>query len=276
MTMLGAWSEARRALDRLGVIVEIFTDSSSSSGARNAKGCVCTCGSCPMKSAGFEPVLSPKLIGLLFARGSALVALPYPARHPPAANSPRAPALSNRARARLSHKPVAAKPAAPRDTCLIPPAAADRCPPAKRSPETQQPRRLLAARHKSARENLSGHHPVKARSSANAPFADPRASLARPRRAIFPHLHQHREPPAHAAPCPLPSRSPQSAPPRFAPADQRNHIPTPKHPTARFPSRVPSRASDPSPSAPPPETKTPCHWTTAAITRRQPPQSSAK
>jgi|SRR5271154_5884135 hypothetical protein len=31
-----------RALDRLGVILDIFTDSSPSSGARNAKGCVCT------------------------------------------------------------------------------------------------------------------------------------------------------------------------------------------------------------------------------------------
>ena len=63
--MLGAWSEARRALDRLGVIVEIFTDSSSSSGARNAKGCVCTCGSYPVKGTAFEPVLSHKFIELL-------------------------------------------------------------------------------------------------------------------------------------------------------------------------------------------------------------------
>jgi hypothetical protein len=43
-------------LDRLGALVVIFTDSSSSCGARNAKGCVCS-GSCrPGKGAAFEPV----------------------------------------------------------------------------------------------------------------------------------------------------------------------------------------------------------------------------
>jgi hypothetical protein len=46
----------RRLLDRVGALVVIFTDSSSSCGARNAKGCVCT-GSCrPGKGAAFEPV----------------------------------------------------------------------------------------------------------------------------------------------------------------------------------------------------------------------------
>ena len=42
---------ARRALDRPLVVFEIFTDSSSSSGGRNAKGCVCTGSSCPVKGA---------------------------------------------------------------------------------------------------------------------------------------------------------------------------------------------------------------------------------
>jgi hypothetical protein len=44
-------------LDRLRALVGIFTDSSSSCGAQNAKRCVCT-GSCrPAKGAAFEPVL---------------------------------------------------------------------------------------------------------------------------------------------------------------------------------------------------------------------------
>src|ERR1700723_3002978 len=43
-------------LDRPGALVVIFTDSSSSCGARNAKGCVCT-GSCrPGRGAALEPV----------------------------------------------------------------------------------------------------------------------------------------------------------------------------------------------------------------------------
>ena len=51
MTVLGAWSEAQgrpvensdgRALDRPLVMFEIFTDSSSACGVRNAKGRVCT------------------------------------------------------------------------------------------------------------------------------------------------------------------------------------------------------------------------------------------
>src|SRR6202041_1412661 len=55
MTMLAAGSDAQRkpgslaasagerALDRRLVVCDIFTDSSSASGERNPKGCVCTC-----------------------------------------------------------------------------------------------------------------------------------------------------------------------------------------------------------------------------------------
>jgi hypothetical protein len=51
-----AGSTDGRALERLRVRFEIFTDSSSSCGARNAKRCVCT-GTCrPGRGAAFEPV----------------------------------------------------------------------------------------------------------------------------------------------------------------------------------------------------------------------------
>src|SRR5580700_388060 len=103
---------------------------------------------CPLPSAAEVPTArsSHKLIGLPLA-------FPYPTKHPPAANSPPAPAPSNPAPARSTHKPVATRPAAPRDRCSKPPAAAYNCPQAKRSPEARQPRCPPRARHKSAKEN---------------------------------------------------------------------------------------------------------------------------
>jgi len=83
------------ALVRRLMVFDIFTDSSSSSCARNAKGCVCTGSCCPVKDAAFAPVLLRKLIALLL-----VFAFPHPARHPPAANSLPAPAPSNPERAR--------------------------------------------------------------------------------------------------------------------------------------------------------------------------------
>ena len=44
-----AGSADGRALDRLLVVFEIFTDSSSSRGGQNAKGCVWIGSSCPVK-----------------------------------------------------------------------------------------------------------------------------------------------------------------------------------------------------------------------------------
>ena len=85
------------ALARRLVVFDIFTDSSSSCGARNAKRCVCTGSRCPVKGAAFEPVLPHKLIALLLALA---FAFPYPTTHPQAANSLPAPALSNPAPAR--------------------------------------------------------------------------------------------------------------------------------------------------------------------------------
>src|SRR5580704_9831347 len=240
------------ALVRRLMVFAIFTDSSSSSCARNAKGCVCTGSCCPVKGAAFEPVLSHKIIELLSAS-----AFPYPTTHPPTANSLPVPAPSNPARARSNHKLAATKPAALRDTCSAPRAAAYRCPPAKQLRETRQPPRPPAVSNKSAQENLSAQRWAKAKSSANARVAYPRDPLANQPRAICPRRRSRLALPAPATPSPLPSRSPQSAPPRSAPADQRNHIPTPKHPTARFVSIVPSHAPDPVPMAPPPETRTP-------------------
>ena len=43
-----------RALERSPMVFDIFTDSSSSCGARNAKRCVCTGGWCPSKGAAFS------------------------------------------------------------------------------------------------------------------------------------------------------------------------------------------------------------------------------
>ena len=100
---------------------------------------------------------SHKLIELLLAVAFALAsAFPYPTTHPRVANSRPGPALSNPARARSNHTLAATKPAAPRDKCSTPPAAAYRCPPAKQPRETRRPPRPRAAPNKiRARKSFS-------------------------------------------------------------------------------------------------------------------------